>query len=93
MGFFGRIETRWMLVKFEGYDEPKYEREHLLRRDDCHAVIRSFWAKSGLLPDKKYYEDTHNHRCDVCAPTFKHKQDLKAYKTRHRYHFQMQKIK
>ena len=56
VGVFDRIESRWMLVKFEGYDEPEYEREKLLRRDGCHAAIRSFWAKSGLSPDKEYYE-------------------------------------
>ena len=39
MGVFGRIEARWMMVKFEGYDEMEYEEEHLLRRDDCHTAI------------------------------------------------------
>ena len=47
VGVFGRIDTRWMLIKFEGYDDLEYEGEHLLTRDDCHATIRSFWAKSG----------------------------------------------
>ena len=46
VGVFDRIETRWMMVKFEGYDEMEYEGEHLLRRDDCHTTIRSFWTKA-----------------------------------------------
>ena len=61
MGVFDRIEVRWMLVKFEGYDEPEYEREHLIRRDDCHATIRSFWVKSGLSLDKEYYNRMRIH--------------------------------
>ena len=93
VGVFGRIEARWMLVKWEGYSEPEWEREHLLRRDGCHAAIRSFWAKSGLSPDKEFYEDAHSHRCDVCARTFKRRQDLKAHKTRTGHHFQIQKEK
>ena len=93
VGVFGRIEARWMLVKWEGYPEPEWEREHLLRRDGCHAAIRSFWAKSGLSPDKEFYEDVHSHRCDVCARTFKRRQDLKAHKTRTGHHFQIQKDK
>ena len=93
MGVFGRIEVRWILVKWEGYDKPEWEREHLLRRDGCHETIRSFWTSSGLPPDKEFYDDTHNHRCDVCARTFKRKQDLKAHKTRTGHHFQKQKDK
>ena len=82
-----------MLVKWEGYEQPEWEREHLLRRDGCHAAIRSFWARSGLSPDKKYYEDESAHRCDVCARAYKRKQDLKAHRTRTGHHFQQQQDK
>ena len=93
VGVFGRIEARWMLVKWEGYEQPEWEREHLLRRDGCHAAIRSFWTRSGLSPDKKYYEDESAHRCDVCARAYKRKQDLKAHRTRTGHHFQQQQDK
>ena len=36
-GVFGHVEVRFMFVKWTGYDEPEYEREHLL---GCHSLIR-----------------------------------------------------
>ena len=45
---FGWLENRWMLVKWEVYAEPEWEREHLLRGDGWHEAIREFWSKSGL---------------------------------------------
>ena len=39
VGVFGRIETRWMLVKFEGYDEPEYQREY--QRE--HLAAKEGW--------------------------------------------------
>ena len=34
---FGHIDNRWFLVKWKGYDEMEWEREHLLARDGCFA--------------------------------------------------------
>ena len=67
VGVFGWVEARWFLVKYEGYDEPEWSREHLLQRDGCHAAIRDFWISSGLAPVKEFYPDKENNRCDVCA--------------------------
>ena len=48
VGVFGHKDARFFLVKWDGYEEPEWEREHLLKRDKCHDIIRSFWATSGL---------------------------------------------
>ena len=34
---FGHKDARWFLVKWQGYEDPEWEREHLLTRDKCHA--------------------------------------------------------
>ena len=47
---FGRKENRWFLVRWSGYDEPSWERGHLLTRDGCTDAIRDFWIRSGLSP-------------------------------------------
>ena len=52
---FGHIDNRWFLVKWKGYDEKEWEREHLLVRDGCGDTIRAFWTTTGLLPCKQYY--------------------------------------
>ena len=91
VGVFGWLEARWFLVKYEGYVEPEWSREHLLRRDGCHAAIRDFWISSGLSPEKKFYPDKTCNRCDVCARVYRRKQDLKAHQTRTGHHFQKQK--
>ena len=57
--------------KFEGYDEPEWQPEHLLRRDGCHSAIRDFWCKSGLASDKEFYAGEESHRCDVYAKVYK----------------------
>ena len=80
---FGYKEARWYLVKCQGYEEPEWEREHLLKRDKCHDAIRSFWATSQLQPTKDYYPDPDNkNRCTICTKTFARPQDLKAHRTR-----------
>ena len=43
VGVFDWVEVRWFLVKYEGYEEPEWSREHLLLRDGCHDDIRDFW--------------------------------------------------
>ena len=74
---FGWVEARWFLVKYEGYEVPEWSREHLLRRDGCHDAIRDFWVSSGLAPEKEFYPDKANNRCDVCAKTYRRRQDLR----------------
>ena len=49
-------------------------------------MIRAFWDKSGLSPAKEFYEDETANRCEVCARSFKRRQDLKAHQTRMRHH-------
>ena len=95
VGVFGRINARWYLVRYAGYEEPEWNRGHLLERDGCTDSIRSFWVKSGLSPCKEFYdiEDEDEHRCEVCAKTYKRAQDLKAHKTRAKHHYhQMIKV-
>ena len=93
VGVFGHRDARWFLVKWEGYEEPEWEREHLLLRDKCHDAIRSFWAKAGLQPTREFYPDPHGkNRCTVCCKTFKRPQDLKAHRTRTK-HFDNQQYK
>ena len=83
VGVFGHKNARWYLVKWQDYDDPEWEREHLLLRDKCHDAIRSFWAISGLQPTKDFYPDTQGkNRCTVCCRTFARPQDLKAHRTR-----------
>ena len=54
---------------------------------DAKDAVREFWIKSGLDPCKDFYEDPKGeHRCGVCAKTFKRAQDLKAHKTRQNHH-------
>ena len=84
---FGHIDNRWFLVKWKGYDEKEWEREHLLVRDGCGDTIRAFWTTTGLLPCKQYYPDPESkHRCTVCCKTYARAQDLKAHKTRTGHH-------
>ena len=94
VGVFGRINSRWFRVKYAGYSEPEWNREHLLLRDGCRDTIRSFWEKSGMSPTQEFY-DVDAHKCEVCAREFKRKQDLKAHKTRAKHHYhqiQMKKL-
>ena len=73
-------------MKYVGYPEPEWSREHLLERDGCSDVIREFWRESGLSPCKIMYPDpVHKHRCAVCARVYKRAQDLKTHvtKTKH----------
>ena len=84
---FGHREARWFLVKWKGYDVPEWEREHLLRKDGCHDIIRDFWSTSGLKPNQEFYPDpTGRHRCTICSKTYKRAQDLKAHRTREGHH-------
>ena len=63
---FGHRHSRWFKVKWEGHDEPEWEREHLLVRDGCGDSIRDFWATSGKQPSKEFYEDKDGkHRCTI----------------------------
>ena len=94
VGVFGHKDARWFQVKWEGYEEPEWEREHLLKRDKCHDSIRSFWATSGLKPTRDFYPDTNGeNRCTVCARTFARPQDLKAHRTRTGHHDHKQYMK
>ena len=87
IGVFGHISNRWYLVRWEGYEEPEWERSRQLEADGCHEVIRSFWEKSGLSPCKEMYTDPNGkHRCEVCARCFKRSQDLKAHRTRTKHY-------
>ena len=87
VGVFGHKDSRWYLVKWQGHEEPEWEREHLLKRDKCHDSIRAFWAKSGLHPAKNFYPDAQGkNRCTVCCRTFKRPQDLKTHRTRTGHH-------
>ena len=80
---FGHKNARWFKVRYHGYPEPEWNREHLLVRDGCTDTIKDFWAKSGLQSAKEYYPDPDGlHRCTVCSKTFARRQDLKAHRTR-----------
>ena len=85
VGVFGRITSRWFLVKYAGYEAPEWSREHLLLRDGCRDSIRCFWDKSGLPPTQEFY-DIDKNKCEVCGKTYKRAQDLKAHKTREKHH-------
>ena len=39
VGAFGHVDNRWLLVKWKGYDDPEWNRQHLLERDGCHEVV------------------------------------------------------
>ena len=43
---FGYAHSRWFLVKYKGYEEPEWSREHLLLRDGCRDTIRDFWSRT-----------------------------------------------
>ena len=83
VGVFGSKDARWFKVKWKDYEEPEWEREHLLRRDGCGEIIRSFWARSDLQPNASYYPDPDgHHRCGTCGRKYARAQDLKAHRTR-----------
>ena len=50
-------------------------------------MIRDFWISSGLAPEKEFYPDKANNRCDVCAKTYLRRQDLKTHQTNTGHHF------
>ena len=83
---FGFKSNQWYLVKWAGYDDPEWERGHLLEKDGCKDSIRVFWLSSGLSPRKQFYPNqTGVNRCEVCLKKYKRTQDLKAHKTRSGY--------
>ena len=87
IGVFGHKDARWFLVKWQDYEDPEWEREHLLKRDKCHDAIRAFWARSGLQPTRDFYPDPHGkNRCTVCCKTYARPQDLKAHRTRTKHY-------
>ena len=85
VGVFGRINSRWFLVKYAGYPVLEWNREHLMLRDVCRDTIRSFWEKSDLSPAQEFYKSEAN-KCEVCGKEFKRAQDLKVHKTRTKHH-------
>ena len=94
VGVFGHKDARWYLVKWQGYNEPEWEREHLLQRDKCHDAIRSFWATSGLLPTKNFYPDAEGkNRCTICCKTYARPQDLKTHRKKSGHYDHKQYIK
>ena len=83
VGVFGSNTARWFKVKWKDYEEPEWEREHLLRRDGCGELIRDFWTRSNLQPNARYYPDPDgHHRCGTCGKKYKRAQDLKAHRTK-----------
>ena len=96
VGVFGYKDARWYLVKWQGFDESEWEREHLPKRDNCHDAIRSFWVASGLQPTKNFYPDPEGkNRCTICKKTYARPQDLKTHrkKTGHYDHKKYQRAK
>ena len=88
VGVFGSKDARWFNVKFKDYEQPEWEREHLLRRDGCGEMIRDFWARSNLEPNAAFYPDPEgHHRCGTCGKKYKRAQDLKTHRTKtgHKY--------
>ena len=68
VGVFSHKDTRFFLriVKWEGYEEPEWEREYLLKRDKYHDMIRSFWTTSHVRSTQEFYPDTDDkNRCTV----------------------------
>ena len=69
VGEFDHIDVRWFLVKWEGYDESEWEREHLLTWDKCHDSMRSSSGlkptKQRILPGRARQEQIHNMLPDV----------------------------
>ena len=87
---FGKKNARWYLVKWEGYDDPEWQRGHLLELDAKDAV-RHFWTKSGLDPCRDFYPDPDGaNRCSVCGKTYKRSQDLKAHRTKTKHYDETQ---
>ena len=84
---FGAKTNRFFLVKWKGYDEPEWERAHLLRRDGCGEAIRSFWANTDKCAAAEMHDDPEGrHRCITCGRCYKRAQDLKAHYTRNPDH-------
>ena len=69
VGVFGYKDVRWYLVKWQGYDESEWEREHLLQRDKCHEGIRSFWTTSDLLPRCGRQKQMYSVLQNICPTT------------------------
>ena len=90
VGVFGHIRNRFYKVKYEGYPEPEWSREHLFRRDGCAEVIRDFWgAHPELSPAQEIFLIPGEWRCLVCNcgenrnfKSFARRQDLKTHITR-----------
>ena len=72
---FDRINVRWFLVKYVGYDEPEWNREHLFLWDGYRDFIRNFWEKSGKPSTQEFYE-IESHKYEICAREYKRVQDL-----------------
>ena len=83
VGVFDINTTRWFKVKWKDYEEPEWEREHLLRRDGCGEMIHEFCTRTNLRSNARYYPDpVVHHRCGTCGKQYKRAQDLKAHRTR-----------
>ena len=54
---FGHVDNRWLLVKWVDYQDPEWNRQHLLERDGCHEAVREFWSQSGLNPCEQFITD------------------------------------
>ena len=70
-GVFGHKDTRFFLLKWEGYEEPECETEHLLKCDKLHDMIRSFWSTFDFWPTHDFYAGT---------PPFNHPLHPKTWK-------------
>ena len=71
VGAFGHVDNRWLLVKWAGYQDPEWNRQHLLERDGCHEAVRDFWSQSGLNPCEQFIQDADGkHRCAICCKVF-----------------------
>ena len=80
-------------MKYDGHEQPEWNREHLMNRDGCQDTIRSYWSMSNLNPSQDFYPDPEGAvKCTVCCKTFKRQQDLKAHRTRQRHHESRNKI-
>ena len=90
---YQRIHPDLYSARSEDIEVVKSVMAALMERTQLPPSDYSLDYAKGLSPDKEFYEDVHSHRCDVCARTFKRRQDLKAHKTRTGHHFQIQKDK